>query len=133
MENQILPYLLSNYNGSIVDTDSKVGSLIEIIPLKSREQETNESSKGLPEIVIYQDIKFGGASERTNLNWYYVGDWWNDKISSIVVVSGVWEFFEHHHYEGRKWTLRPGYYSWVVDAGIPNDIISSFRCIALTE
>ena len=87
----------------------------------------------LPEIVIYEHIDFGGASERTNLNWYYVGDWWNDKISSIVIASGVWQFFEHWHYEGASWVLGPGYYRWVESANIPNDIISSFKCIQLTD
>ena len=133
MDKIILPHSLSNYNGSIVDVNSKVGSSIEIISLTSKDQELNKSVNRLPEVAIYQHIDFGGANERTNLNYYYVGDWWNDQISSIVVVSGIWEFFQHHHYEGQKWTLRPGYYRWVVDAGIPNDIISSFRCVALTE
>lgn len=85
----------------------------------------------LPEVVIYEHIDFGGVEARTNLAWHFVGGWWNDKISSIVVVSGTWRFYEHWHFEGRYWDLGPGYYRWVEDAGIPNDIISSFQPIAL--
>jgi Beta/Gamma crystallin len=84
----------------------------------------------LPEVVIYEHIDFGGAEARTNLQWYFVGDWWNDKISSIIVVSGVWRFHEDWHYEGRYWDLGEGYYRWVEDAGIPNDVISSFQVIS---
>ncbi|MGH4011757.1 MAG: beta/gamma crystallin-related protein [Pseudonocardiaceae bacterium] len=86
----------------------------------------------LPEIVVYQDINFGGASWRTNLNYLYVGSWWNDKISAIIVVRGTWRFYQHRDYKGAYWDLRgPAYYPWVEDANIPNDIISSFRVIAL--
>jgi hypothetical protein len=84
----------------------------------------------VPEVVICEHINFGGVNERTNLNWYYVGGWWNDRISSIIVVSGTWRFYEHWHYEGRYWDLTPNYYPWVEAVGIPNDLISSFQVIA---
>ncbi len=83
-----------------------------------------------PEIVIYEDINFGGASARTNLNWLYVGDFWNDKISSIIVVSGTWRFYADSYYRGFSKDLGPGYYSWVPNVGISNDSISSFQVIA---
>jgi len=83
----------------------------------------------LPQIQIYEHIDFGGHHEVTSLNWYYVGDWWNDKISSIVIYSGRWRFYLHWHYEGPHWDLGPGQYRWVEAANIPNDCISSFRFI----
>lgn len=90
------------------------------------------ASAGLCEIEIFQHINFGGASWRTNLNYLYVGDWWNDSISSIIVVRGTWRFYQHRDYQGAYWDLGgPAYYPWVEAANIPNDIISSFRCIAL--
>ena len=58
-----------------------------------------------------------------------MGEWWNDRISSIVVVAGYWRFYELGRYEGRYWELGPGYYRFVEDAGIPNNIISSFQAI----
>lgn len=130
--NLILPKTLSDLNGSIVDVKTKVGNIIEPTILKKTDELIDKNFKYLPEVVIYEHIDFGGANERTNLNYHFVGGFWNDKISSIVVVSGIWEFYEHHHYEGRKWKLGPGYYRWIVDNGIPNDIISSFKCVALT-
>ena len=85
----------------------------------------------MPEVVLYEHRNFGGAEWRTNLGWGYVGDFWNDKVSAIIVVSGVWRFYEHRDFGGRSWDLGPGYYDWVVAAGIPNDIISSFKAIAI--
>src|SRR5262249_60376195 len=63
-------------------------------------------------------------------NFSYVGDFWNDKISSIIVVSGTWQFWRHANFQkgpgDTDWILRPGYYPWVEAAGISNDQISSF-------
>lgn len=87
----------------------------------------SKSSIMLPQVQIYEHINFGGHNEITSLNWYYVGDWWNDKISSVVIYSGRWRFYEHWHYQGAYWDLGPGQYSWVEAVGIPNDIISSFK------
>jgi Beta/Gamma crystallin len=133
----IQPWELVAGNGCVADLDS-----IQRAPLtptgstegrdRSRYVDlgTENSSFRLPQVQIFEHIDFGGHTAITSLNWYYVGDWWNDKISSLVVISGTWRFYEHWHYEGRYWDLSPGYYRWVVDAGIPNDIISSFQVIA---
>lgn len=85
----------------------------------------NAGTVHVPEIVLYWDSTYGGESWRTNMSYSYVGDHWNDQISSIIVVSGVWEFFEHKDFGGAKWTYGPGYYP-----NVPNDIISSFRGVA---
>ncbi|HEY7078920.1 MAG TPA: peptidase inhibitor family I36 protein [Nitrososphaeraceae archaeon] len=42
-----------------------------------------------PEIVVFEHKNFGGAEWRTNLGWSYAGDFWNDKISSVIVISGT--------------------------------------------
>lgn len=133
MEKFVLPHNLTTLNGSVVDLESEIGNL-KLLKGVKRSASVNEiTSSRLPEIVIYENIDFGGANERTNLNWYYVGDYWNDKISSIVIPSGVWQFFQNKNYEGPSWVLGPGYYRWVESANIPNDIISSFKCIQLTD
>jgi hypothetical protein len=82
-----------------------------------------------PEVVLYESMKFEDEEWRTNLSYSWVGDDWNDKISSIIVVRGLWEFFEHRDFQGQSWKLGPGYYNHVRDAGIPDDSISSFRSI----
>jgi len=84
----------------------------------------------LPEVIVFWDINFGGESWRTNLNYSYVGGHWNDQISSIIVVSGTWQFWRNANFQpgagDRDWILGPGYYPWVEASGIPNDQISSF-------
>lgn len=87
----------------------------------------------LPEIVVYQDANWGGAEWRTNLDYSYVGDGWNDTISSIIVVSGTWQFFEHANFGGATSNqLGPGYYSFVEnrEVNIANDSISSFLVVS---
>ena len=86
-----------------------------------------------PEVVVYKDANFGGDNWRTNLGWGYVGDYWNDSISSMIVISGTWEFFEHANFQGASTILGPGYYSWVEANPGPNmvnDTISSFRILS---
>ncbi|MCW3463164.1 beta/gamma crystallin family protein [Chitinophaga nivalis] len=121
-------FVLSPYNGSVVDLESPVGpfKLLKGVPAGL---DNSQTERALPEVVLYEHNDFGGANWRTNLNYTYVGDFWNDKISSIVVVAGVWEFYQHDNYNGPRWRLGPGYYRWVEDVNIPNDIISSFRVV----
>lgn len=84
----------------------------------------------LPEVVIYYDKDFKGPEYRTNLNVLFVGGAWNDQISSIVVVSGQWQFYLHRDFvEPLGPVLGPGYYPWVEAVGIRNDQVSSFRCV----
>ncbi|MBT0027690.1 beta/gamma crystallin family protein [Vibrio alginolyticus] len=118
--------LVRGVNGAISDVDPMKANVFEF-PDANVENDVSFLGGHMPEIVIYEHIDFGGANARTNLAWKYVGTYWNDKISSIVIVSGLWDFYEHINYGGRKWTLGPGYYRWVADKGIPNDTISSFK------
>ena len=87
-------------------------------------------SGGLQEIVVYENSDFQAAEWRTNLGWRFVGDFWNDKISSFVVVRGVWQFYAGEDFGGcASREFGPGVYQWVEAFGIPNDSISSFRCL----
>ena len=71
----------------------------------------------LPEVVVYWDKDYRGAEWRENLSVSYVGDDWNDQISSMIVISGTWAFFEHSNFNndvpGSHIELDPGYYSFV--------------------
>jgi hypothetical protein len=87
----------------------------------------------LPELVIYADVNFGGTSFRTNLAFPSLSGNWNDSISSVIVVSGTWQFFRHINFQAGPgdgpWILKRGFYKFLPEAGIPNDEISSFRPI----
>lgn len=134
---QLEPWKLSPANGCVADLDQIVRQAVPPSGIaKGRDLSANvnllaAATMSLPQVQIFEHIDFGGANEITSLNWYFVGSWWNDRVSSIVVISGTWRFYEHWHYEGRYWDLGPGYYRWVGDVGIPNDVISSFQAISL--
>ena len=86
----------------------------------------------LPEVVVYEHINFNGWEYRTNLDVVYIGDDWNDNISSIVVFSGTWRFYNNVGFDesGGYIDLGVGAYSRVEDYGIANDSITSFKAIA---
>jgi uncharacterized protein YkwD len=77
-------------------------------------------------VEIFVDANFSGATSGILAQGYsYIGDFWNDQISSIKVYSGSWEFFEHANFQGRSFRLTPGEYAWVTNEW--NDLISSFK------
>ncbi len=124
---------LSPDNGCIIDTKWKLGALGYHASAAGKEQAAPSTDAiRLPELVIYDHACFGGAYARTNLSFNFVGDFWNDRISSIIIVSGVWRFFRDEYYKGPSWDLGPGYYeSFFTEKG-PDDVVSSFQAIALT-
>ena len=38
----------------------------------------------------------------------YVGDYWNDRISSVYALKGDWELYQHENYEGEVQIIRQG-------------------------
>jgi hypothetical protein len=52
---------------------------------------------------------------------------WNNSISSMVIVSGRWEFFDEENYKGTRTELGPGVYVKVKEHGINDNSISSMR------
>ena len=124
---------LSPDNGCIIDMKWKLGSLGYHPSGAGKENiEPSKEIIRLPELVLYDHIGFKGAYARTNLSFHYVGDYWNDRMSCVIVVSGVWRFYRDEYYKGPHWDLGPGYYESFFTAKGPDDTVSSFQCIALT-
>jgi hypothetical protein len=123
---------LSPDNGCIIDTKWKCGKL----SYHSCASETGDvhtvHDERLPEIVIYDHVGFKGAFARTNLSFHYLGDFWNDRISCLIVVSGIWRFYRDEYYKGDHWDLGPGFYECFFKHKGPDDVISSFQAIELT-
>ena len=77
-------------------------------------------------VEIFVDSNFSGTTSGTlDQDYSYIGDFWNDKISSIKVYSGTWEFFENANFQGRSFRLGPGEYPSFNNK--MNDTISSFK------
>jgi hypothetical protein len=96
-----------------------------------------------PEIVVFEHVGFGGFQrgfnvDIPNLDWHFITFseerfTWNDRISSVIVISGTWQFFTEPDYQGQSSTqVRPGGYTDVekLEFGIANDKISSFKVIS---
>jgi hypothetical protein len=80
---------------------------------------------------VYWDSNFRGEARHVRGNASYVGDHWNDQISSIAIYSGVWRFYRDAGFRGDYLELGPGNYSFQAgDAW--NDQISSLRCVRPT-
>ena len=85
-------------------------------------------------VILYTHIDFRGphkhiiARDEPNLH----RDGWGDRVSSIQILDGVWEFSQHVNYGGNKTNLGPGSYRWVEDVGIANDSLSSIKRITNT-
>ncbi len=124
---------LSPDNGCIIDTKWKVGPLsYHACAAGMTHAEAGQASARLPEVVVYDHFGFKGAYARTNLSFHFLGDFWNDRISSLIVVSGVWRFYRDEYYKGDHWDLGPGFYEcFFTDKG-PDDVVSSFQAISLT-
>jgi hypothetical protein len=82
------------------------------------------------------------AARRVDPQEYYehitVGDTrrlgkWDNSISSLIILSGTWEFFDNDDFTGTKMaTLGPGVYPRVTEKGLKDNSISSVRLVSPT-
>lgn len=90
-------------------------------------------------VLLFEDRGFGGRykdiqSADPDLTASDAG-YFNDKVSSIVVLSGNWQFCRDVRFagpyqkNGRAIVLPPGMYSFVGDVGISNDDLSSLKAV----
>jgi hypothetical protein len=101
-----------------------------------------------PHLIVYVDSNFGGlhthifesTADFRQLALGGVGSGiggdWNDKVSSFVIVGGIWQFFKDINFGPAPLPaggLGPGLYSFVEFFGIDNDSISSVRVIGQTN
>lgn len=102
--------------------------------------ETIRTENRIPEIVIYREVFFQEEAYRTNCNVKYIGDLWNDDISSIIIVSGEWELYKDANYKHNNQLnkplviLGPGYYPDLRNLLFEknnDDVISSFKCVKI--
>ncbi|WP_425341931.1 beta/gamma crystallin-related protein [Amycolatopsis coloradensis] len=85
----------------------------------------------MPHVILFEHVRFHGAHKHVfvaepNLN---ASDdrFFNDKVSSAVVLDGRWAFFRHGNFSDLLGVLGPGNYPSLQDVGIANDAVSSLR------
>jgi hypothetical protein len=80
-----------------------------------------------PQIVAFNNEDFLGDHIHIFGNMKDLGKWGNS-ISSMVILSGTWEFFDDENFTGTSMgTLGPGSYADVTKHGLKNNSISSVR------
>jgi hypothetical protein len=81
----------------------------------------------MPQIVAFDNEDFLGDHVHIFGDMKDLGKWGNS-ISSLVILSGTWEFFDDEGFTGTSMgTLGPGMYANVADKGLKNNSISSVR------
>jgi len=94
--------------------------------------EAMRSSEAVPQIVAFDNEDFLGDHIHIFGNMKELGKWGNS-ISSMVIVSGTWEFFDDEDFKGTKMTeLKPGMYADVTKHNLKNNSISSVRLLSPT-
>jgi hypothetical protein len=97
-----------------------------------------------PEVVVFNQKDFGGLERRFNvdignLTWHImmplvnINLTWNDTISSVIVISGTWQFFAHENYGlPHSNQVKPGRYRSVdgPEVNITDGTISSLKVIS---
>jgi hypothetical protein len=107
-------------------------SLLAAPPAAARDwvrQDVKDMPKGC-HVTVFEEPDFKGARWSTTNGWEVVGWEFNDKIRSIRVDSGIWQFYRDDHFQTQINTLYPGHYGHLS----PNadNVISSFKCARAT-
>jgi hypothetical protein len=94
--------------------------------------EASRSAGGIPQMVAFDNENFLGDHTHVFGNMKELGKW-DNSISSMVILSGTWEFFDEEDFKGTKMaTLGPGAYPKVTAKGIKDNSISSIRLVSPT-
>ena len=81
----------------------------------------------VPQIIAFDNDGLLGDHIHIFGNTPDLGKWGNS-ISSMVILSGRWEFFDDENFKGTKMTeLGPGTYLHVKEHGMKDNSISSIR------
>ena len=86
------------------------------------------SLRPLPEsgVCLFQNDNFGGRMvELTAAQSNFGSIDFNDKTSSVIVVSGTWDLFQNYDFDGDRWRLSSGQYANADKGGFKNDSVSS--------
>ena len=92
-------------------------------------QDVKDMPKGC-RVTVYEEPDFKGARWSTTNGWQVIGWEFNDKIRSIKVTSGVWQFYREDHFQHQIETLYPGHYGRLTPT--VDNVIGSFRCARAT-
>jgi hypothetical protein len=100
-------------------------------PLSSSAQPLPSSE--IPQIVAFDKDHFLGDHTHIFADISKLGKW-NNSISSMIILSGTWQFFDDDGMKGTAMKeLGPGLYPDVRDVGMKDNSISSIRLVSPRE
>jgi Beta/Gamma crystallin len=109
-------------------TANKFNSLAQIAFVEDINQETAADYSGGANIILFEDGDLRGQGLAVDAVPYarigYVGDYWNDKFSSVQINEGIWEFYADANLGGGAVYLGPGRHNFHSSF---NDKVSSLR------
>jgi hypothetical protein len=80
-----------------------------------------------PQIIAFDHEEFLGDHMHIFGHRRDLGKWGN-RISSLIILSGTWEFFDDEDFKGTSLgTFGPGMYANIAAKGLKNNSISSVR------
>jgi hypothetical protein len=83
-----------------------------------------------PQIIAFDNENFLGEHTHIFGNMKDLGKW-DNSTSSMIILSGTWEFFDDENFKGNKMAeLGPGMYPNVTDKNIKDNSISSIRLVS---
>jgi hypothetical protein len=92
--------------------------------------EAMRSAGDIPQIVVFDNEDFLGDHTHIFGNVKDLGKWGNS-ISSMIILSGTWEFFDDEDFKGTNMgSLGPGMYADVTAKGLKNNSVSSIRLLS---
>ena len=81
------------------------------------------SNPDTAKLIVYEHWRSQGDKKEILTEEEYVGDEWNDRISSVYAEKGNWEIYEHENFEGKREVIFEGQSKDLRD----NDKASSIR------
>ncbi len=87
------------------------------------------STQASAQVTFYENNDFQGRSFSTGQRVdNFSNSGFNDRASSVIVLSNRWEVCEHANFDGQCVVLRPGRYPSLASMGM-NDRVSSIRTV----
>jgi hypothetical protein len=87
----------------------------------------------VPQIIAFDKENFDGDHTHILGDMPKLGKW-DNSISSMIILSGTWEFFDDENFQGKSMAkLGPGMYAKVTQHGFKDNSVSSIRLVSPRE
>jgi Beta/Gamma crystallin len=87
----------------------------------------------VPQIIAFDKENFEGDHTHIFGDMPKLGRW-DNSMSSMVILSGTWEFFDDQNFQGALMAkLGPGRYANVTQYGLKDNSVSSIRLVSPKE